>query len=39
MTPLGSDGEPRFDLALPRRQEAFRPGEYLRGKWDAPYHR
>lgn len=39
MIPIGSDGEPRFDLALPRRQEEYAPGEYLKSRWDVPYHR
>lgn len=39
MIPLGYDGEPRHDLALPRRQEEYAPGEYLTGMWEMPYHR
>ena len=39
MIPPGSDGEPRLDLMPSRKREAFRPGEYLKGRLDVPYHR
>jgi len=38
MIPLGLDGEPRLDLRPSAKREAFRPGEYLMGRREMPYH-
>lgn len=38
MIPLGSDGEPRPDLVIKRKSEAYAPEDHRKSKWDMPYH-
>jgi len=38
MIPLGSDGEPGLDLMPHRGLDQYAPGDYLKSRWDQPYH-
>jgi hypothetical protein len=38
MIPLGGDGEPRPDLVIKRKSEAYVFEDCRKSKWDMPYH-